>query len=688
MVSEEAASNINCGFVITIMLFQITYMVVGTTLAKHNITIIHESIFLIAQCATTANIVRLFVDEKGDAFISSFQFDEYLDGETLLQVLLPVIIQKEGFSLKQKSFFKNISYIIGFGFFGTILNIFGLTLALWTVSRVFQLEGLFSLELQFTEMLTMAIVLSNADTLAPLAQIDSDKYPDIFSVVFGEGVLNDAVVLIAFGTLQNKAGSNSDATTYLIDSWYQILGDFFLCALYSLIVGILCGSLSTLVNKYYRDLQGHVFLEVAIILFTGVITFYICELTFLKLSGIVCIFIFGIFQANYNLYNLSPEAQKKIEDILELFAYVAEAIIFLFLGFKLGHYHYGKFSFYWAPITIGLMIVVRFIVVLFMWPFVSLITPEKNKVGFKDIFIISMSGMIRGAISFSLVLILQSNSPVQISDQIVATIQLIVVVTIGVFTPQNAVLQKCVFKNKKSILQENEGVSDNEQSLIKKSASKKTSYNIIRQNKSDDDYELLTLQLENRKGCRKYFFIINEMVIKPMLIHNYKFRSKNEKQSLANNIRSRLTWKDNFTDVNRRTRMLQGDRMKQYKNKYTYEGIRIDENNKRRFNLSNEVFEDSIPQNYQNKFSDSLIIDEESISVRNPKKVNFKNDKKYSSDFVLIGNNPDQSNSGNNSENKVINEDSDENKMTGKFLLEDSNFDDILNFKSNTVIKK
>lgn len=160
----------------------------------------------------------------------------------------------------------------------------------------------------------MAVVLSNADTLAPLALIDSDKHPDIFSVVFGEGVLNDAVVLIAFETLKKNA---DHAEEYFENNLASIFTDFFLCALYSLLVGILCGVLSTLVNKWYRDIQGHVFMEITIVLCTSIITFFICEMTFFKLSGIVCIFIFGIFQANYNLYNLSPKAQQKIEDILE-----------------------------------------------------------------------------------------------------------------------------------------------------------------------------------------------------------------------------------------------------------------------------------------------------------------------------------------------------------------------------------
>jgi len=36
------------------------------------------------------------------------------------------------------------------------------------------------------------------DSVAALAMINSDKYPKLFSVIFGEGMVNDAVSIILF----------------------------------------------------------------------------------------------------------------------------------------------------------------------------------------------------------------------------------------------------------------------------------------------------------------------------------------------------------------------------------------------------------------------------------------------------------------------------------------------------------
>jgi NhaP-type Na+/H+ or K+/H+ antiporter len=46
-----------------------------------------------------------------------------MSGELLFDLLLPFIILKEGFTMRKKFFFENIGYVVGFGFFGTIVFI-------------------------------------------------------------------------------------------------------------------------------------------------------------------------------------------------------------------------------------------------------------------------------------------------------------------------------------------------------------------------------------------------------------------------------------------------------------------------------------------------------------------------------------------------------------------------------------
>jgi sodium/hydrogen exchanger-like protein 6/7/sodium/hydrogen exchanger 8 len=53
--------------------------------------------------------------------------------------------------------------------------------------------------------------VSATDSVAALTMIKADKYPKLFSVVFGEGMINDAVAIIIFlsiKNLTNATGSN------------------------------------------------------------------------------------------------------------------------------------------------------------------------------------------------------------------------------------------------------------------------------------------------------------------------------------------------------------------------------------------------------------------------------------------------------------------------------------------------
>ena len=129
-----------------------------------------------------------------------------MSGTLLFDIWLPFIILKEGFTMRKKFFFKNIGYVVGFGFFGTILFI-----CIWT-PIIMYLNGWISgvldnmnirnsYDWSFSNVIHIVVILVSTDTIAPLALIDGEKYPNLFAVVFGEGVCNDAVSLIAFNTV-------------------------------------------------------------------------------------------------------------------------------------------------------------------------------------------------------------------------------------------------------------------------------------------------------------------------------------------------------------------------------------------------------------------------------------------------------------------------------------------------------
>jgi sodium/hydrogen exchanger-like protein 6/7/sodium/hydrogen exchanger 8 len=58
-------------------------------------------------------------------------------------------------------------------------------------------EGTF-VKLGVKQILLQSATICATDSVAAITLISSDKYPQLFSVVFGEGMVNDAVSIILF----------------------------------------------------------------------------------------------------------------------------------------------------------------------------------------------------------------------------------------------------------------------------------------------------------------------------------------------------------------------------------------------------------------------------------------------------------------------------------------------------------
>jgi sodium/hydrogen exchanger-like protein 6/7/sodium/hydrogen exchanger 8 len=101
-----------------------------------------------------------------------------------------------GYNLKKSNFINNFLYISLYGVLGTIVTfgiVLGLTLAINNKSTL-SLSEAFSLSL----IVQYSATICATDSVAALTMIKSDKYPKLFSIIFGEGMVNDAVAIILF----------------------------------------------------------------------------------------------------------------------------------------------------------------------------------------------------------------------------------------------------------------------------------------------------------------------------------------------------------------------------------------------------------------------------------------------------------------------------------------------------------
>jgi hypothetical protein len=70
------------------------------------------------------------------------------------------------------------------------------------------------------DCLALGAILAATDSVAALQVISQDRFPLLYSVVFGEGVINDATSIVILGTIQARALQNNAAC---MDAWQHAL---------------------------------------------------------------------------------------------------------------------------------------------------------------------------------------------------------------------------------------------------------------------------------------------------------------------------------------------------------------------------------------------------------------------------------------------------------------------------------
>ena len=126
-----------------------------------------------------------------------------------------MILFAAGFNMKRKEFFKNFANILKFGIFGSLFTWFLFVLMFWglfelvdmgdTEAIIVDHDGTTKFEtMKFKpsiyEIMVFCSILVSSDIIAAMAILKFDEQPHIFSIILGEGLCNDVVVLTLYKT--------------------------------------------------------------------------------------------------------------------------------------------------------------------------------------------------------------------------------------------------------------------------------------------------------------------------------------------------------------------------------------------------------------------------------------------------------------------------------------------------------
>uniref|UniRef100_A0A0R3RRQ4 Sodium/hydrogen exchanger n=1 Tax=Elaeophora elaphi TaxID=1147741 RepID=A0A0R3RRQ4_9BILA len=248
--------------------------------------------------------------------------------EIFFNLLLPPIIFNAGYSLKKRHFFRNIGSILTFAFAGTTISavIFGCVF----VILIYLIFGIcYSTEWK----LSMKSLIS---VLAVFQEMEVES--DLYALVFGESVLNDAVAIVLSSSVDNFAASGK---SFDLDALIAAVIDFLSVFFGSLLLGSVIGCATALITKM-TEIKEFPLLEAALFILLSYLSFLLAE--FVELTGIVAVLFCAICQAHYTYNNLSDEARTRTKQFFEEVSFLMESFIFCYIGVSVFVSHSQQWS--------------------------------------------------------------------------------------------------------------------------------------------------------------------------------------------------------------------------------------------------------------------------------------------------------------------------------------------------------
>ncbi|CAL9095091.1 unnamed protein product [Musa acuminata var. zebrina] len=364
-------------------------IVIGHLLEEHRW--INESITALVIGLCTGCVILLTTRGKSSHILV---FSEDL----FFIYVLPPIIFNAGFQVKKKQFFRNFMTIMLFGAVGTLISFIIISLGAIGLFRKLDIGAL-----EIRDYLAIGAIFSATDSVCTLQVLNQDETPLLYSLVFGEGVVNDATSVVLFHAIQNFDLIHIDAIAIL-----KFVGNFLYLFFTSTLLGAIAGLLTAYIIKKLYFGRHSTDREVALMILMAYLSYMVAEL--LDLSGILTVFFCGILMSHYTWHNVTEKSRITTKHAFATLSFIAEVFLFLYVGmdaldiekWRSVSNSPGK-SVSVSSILLGLVFVGR---AAFVFPLSALSNWRRKspdeKITFKQQVTIWWAGLMRGAVSIAL----------------------------------------------------------------------------------------------------------------------------------------------------------------------------------------------------------------------------------------------------------------------------------------------
>ncbi|RYH02961.1 hypothetical protein EON65_47415, partial [archaeon] len=339
----------------------------------------------------------------GQAIVFSNTFFFYL--------VLPPIIFSAGFGLKKKKFFQHIHLILFYGLFGTIVNFLLIALGSYYYQIMFS-----SISMTWNEAFLLSSVLCGSDEVSAMSIIPIRDFPRLGALIFGEGVINDALSIVLFETyLPLTEESSVDSAV----SVYSIVYSICLQLVGSVFIGSACGLILSYILKHIQ-IRFAIYQSSLIILF-GYLSYSVAECV--EMSGILTLFVCAIILSHYAYYSLSKSAQIATKISFAAISDIAEGFAFAYVGLSLWSYTYDmdiQFSIYML-LVVCMSRLVSICILTYVYAYY---VQAEQAISFKEQLAFVLGGTVRGCLCWAQILQIHS------TPLISATLLIVLVTTL------------------------------------------------------------------------------------------------------------------------------------------------------------------------------------------------------------------------------------------------------------------
>ena len=218
-----------------------------------------------------------------------------------------------------------------------------------------------------------------------------------------------------------------------------MIANFFILALVSIIAGIAFGLIASLILKHVPEINKAPVKECTIIMVFAYLSYLFSER--FEFSGIITLFCCGFTMSHYAYHNISEEGQQGSMIAIATVASIAESFLYVYLGLSALTISSTNVIPRFLISVLFSTIIARFIsVFLPLLLLRSLKSSTKNPLQWNEAVLITVGGVIRGAIAFGLCLGMDTENFLVIKT----TVQIVVLVTTVFFGSTMGMLAKAL----------------------------------------------------------------------------------------------------------------------------------------------------------------------------------------------------------------------------------------------------